>query len=115
MLPFASPLLWHLTRLRGLKVIAKKSWALTDDFEAYFTYKERLFVMETPFAKVNVVLLGLAADERLFSEVEAQVQNFPWYLLLLGPVALMRFFFLPFNPLPKTFERYGARPTSRVE
>ena len=115
MLPFASPLLWHLTRLQGLRVIAKKSWALTDDFEAYFTYKERLFVMETPFARVNVVLLGPAADERLFSEVEAQVQSFPWYLLLLGPVALMRFFFRPFNPPLRTLERYQARPASRVE
>jgi hypothetical protein len=44
----ASTLLWHLCKLPGLKVIAKKSWALTDDFKAYFTYKDRLFIVYTP-------------------------------------------------------------------
>lgn len=113
MLPVPSPLLWHLTGLRGLRVIAKKSWALTDDFEAYFTYKGRLFIMETPFAKVNAVLLGSTPDEALFSEVEAQVQSFPWYLLVLTPIALLRFFVLPFNPSLKTLERFGAQPAVR--
>jgi hypothetical protein len=70
MLPLASPLLWHVARLRGVRVLAKNSYALTDDFEAYFTYGGRLFVMETPFARVNVALLGEVADEALFAQVE---------------------------------------------
>ncbi len=66
--------------------------------------------METPFASVNVVLLGPKPDERLFSEVEAQVQSLPWFLLLVAPIALMRFLLLPADPPLKTFEQYEARP-----
>jgi hypothetical protein len=106
MLPLASPLLWHITRIEGVKVVSKKSWVLTDDFEAYFTYRERLFVMETPFSNIHIVLLGKRPDEPLFSEVEMHVQRFPRAVSLVAPMALLRFFFLPFNPsIPTTRAR----------
>jgi hypothetical protein len=108
MLPLASPLLWHVTRLKGVKVVAKKSWALTDDFEAYFTYRDRLFVKETPFSNIHIVLLGRGTDETLFSDVELHVQRFARAVCLIAPIALMRFFFLPFNPSSKIFHRYGV-------
>ena len=94
----ASVLLLWLERLPGLRVIAKKSWALTDDFEAFFLYKGRLFVINTPMVNVWVSLVGQPADEPLFAEVETQVQRFsPWYYLL-APLAIARYFLLPFNP-----------------
>jgi hypothetical protein len=94
----ASALLLHLERLSGLKVLAKKSWAMTDDFEAYFLYKGRLFVMETPMVNVWVSLIGQPADEALFREVEAQIQSFSAWFYFLAPVAIAKYFFTPFNP-----------------
>ena len=67
-------LLLHLEALPGLTVIAQKSWWFTDDFEAYFTYKGRLFVLNTPFVQVWVSLVGQPPDDVAFSEVEAQVR-----------------------------------------
>src|SRR5262245_3541337 len=116
-LPSALMLLWHVSRLPGAEVIAKKSWALTDDFEAYFLYKGRLFVLETPFAKVWVSLLGKPPDEQLFSEVERQVQRFSLWALLLTPVAFARYFFTPLNPPRDLLQRHGVlagEPPSRV-
>ena len=84
----ASVLLLHLAQLPGLRVIAKKSWALTDDFEAYFLYKDRLFVMNTPFVNVWVSLIGQPPDESAFAEVETQVQSFSAWTYLLAPVAI---------------------------
>lgn len=94
----ASALLWHLNRLPGLRVIAKKSWALTDDFEAYFLYQGRLFVVQTPFARVWVSMLGQPANESLFVEIEEQVRSFRSWTYLLAPAALVRYFVLPSNP-----------------
>ena len=104
----ASCLLWHLARLPGLRVVAKKSWALTDDFEAYFLYRGRLFVMETPLVNVWISLIGQPADEEVFDEVEAHVQRFTSWLYLLAPVAILRFSLLPFNPPRRLLKQHRA-------
>jgi hypothetical protein len=109
----ASTLLWHLSQLPGLRVIAKKSWALTDDFEAYFLYKGRLFVMETPFVNVWVSLVGQPTDEQLFSEVESQVQQFSAWAYFLAPLAIVRYFFTPFNPPLKLLQQHSANKTTQ--
>lgn len=102
----ASCLLWHLARMPGLQVIAKKSWVMTDDFEAYFMYKNRLFLMQTPFTNVWISMLGKPEDERLFFEVEAHVRQYSWTNLLLAPLAIARFFFKPFNPRKKLLAQF---------
>jgi hypothetical protein len=103
----ASALLLHLElALPGVNVIAKKSWVLTDDFEAYFTYKGRLFVLNTPFVNVWVSLIGLPADEALFGEVERAVWSYSWGHSLLGPLAFAKYFFLPFNPPRAVVEQH---------
>jgi hypothetical protein len=97
--PWPSTVLWHLSRnLPGLRIIAKKSWALTDDYEAYFIFRGRLFVLYSPFAKIWVSLLGQPAEESLFSEVEATIQKYPWWAGLLLPITFFRYFFTPLNP-----------------
>ncbi len=97
-----SGLVLHLElALSGVRVLAKKSWALTDDFEAYFTYKSRLFVVNTPFVNIWVSLIGPPADELLFGEVERAVQSYSSGRSFLGPVAFAKYLFLPFNP-PRT-------------
>jgi hypothetical protein len=103
----ASVLIWQLSRLPGVRVVAKKSWALTDDFEAYFLYKGRLFLMETPFVNVWVSLVGQPADEPLFSEVEAQIREFSAWAYFVAPFAIVRYFFTPFNPPPGLLKKHG--------
>ena len=94
----ASCLLWHLSRLPGLQVIAKKSWALTDDFEAYFLYKGRLYVMQTPMVNVWISLIGQPPNEEDFREIEEQVQRFSAPHYLFAPLSILRYFFSPFKP-----------------
>jgi hypothetical protein len=103
-----SGLLLHLEGLPGLTVIAQKSWWMTDDFEAYFTYKGRLFILNTPFVQVCVSLVGQPPDDVAFSEVEAQVRSYR-----LPPLrawrASWRYFWLPFNPPRRMVEDRESR------
>jgi hypothetical protein len=105
----ASSMLLHIEKAPGVRVLAKKSWALTDDFEAYFTYKNRLWVVWTPYSLIEVSLLGQPGDEALFSEIESRVRSYPWYMSLLAPIALIRYWLIRFTPPRKTFQLYGAR------
>ena len=106
-LPAASVVLWHMARLPGTQVIAKKSWAMTDDFEAYFLYKGRLFVLETPFVNLWLSLIGQPADEPLFAEVEAHLQRFSHLMHIFIPFALLRYFFTPYNPPQELLREHG--------
>jgi hypothetical protein len=103
----ASTLLLYLSLRKGVKIVAKKSWALTDDFEAYFTYKGRLFIMQTPMVDLWVSLIGQPPDYNLFSEIMRHVQNFNWLYYFLAPLAIIRYFFLPFNPPRELLEAQG--------
>lgn len=111
----ASTLMWHLEKLKGLRVVAKKSWALTDDFEAYFLYRDRLYLMQTPWVEVWILQLGSEPDPQGFSEVEAAVQSFPAWKYMVSLVPIAKYFFLPFNPSAKLLARYGALPVLSAE
>lgn len=111
-----SPLLWHLaSRLPGLQVVAKKSSAFTDDFEAYFLYKGRLFVVETPFSKIWVSLLGQPADELLFSEVESQVKSYGFLASASVLIAWIRYAFLPAHPPSTLLAQHDALPSNEPD
>jgi hypothetical protein len=97
----AYAMLWHLSRKPGVQVVAKRAWALTDDFEAYFLYKGRLFLLQTPFVRLWLTLIGQPADEGLFEEVEAHLQSFDYWMDLMLPIAFARFFFTRNDP-PKS-------------
>lgn len=51
----ATGMLLHMETHKGVTVVAKKSWILTDDFEGFFNFKGYLFVVETPFAEVEIM------------------------------------------------------------
>jgi hypothetical protein len=113
-------LLLHLERLPGLEVVAKKAWVLTDDFEAYFLYRERLFVMWSPMSRLWVTLLGSPADEALFTDLETHVQRFSFWRSLFSLPASLRYLLLPLDPPPELLRRHGvwaggAGGTNRVE
>jgi hypothetical protein len=102
-----SNLLWHLSSLPGLRVIAKKSWVLTDDFEAYFLYRDRAFVLYSPHAKMWISLMGQPPDEHLFAEVEARVKSYPSWKAFLILFSNARYFFKPFNPPARLVRPHG--------
>lgn len=103
----ASIVLWHMSRLAGARVIAKKSWVMTDDFEGYFFYKDRFFVLETPFVNIEFEMLGQPDDQLLWDEVEAHLQKFNNWLTLLSPLAFARYLFTPFNPSKQLLRDHG--------
>jgi hypothetical protein len=108
-LPAASIVLWHMCRLPGARVIAKKSWAMTDDFEGYFLYKSRLFLLETPFVNIELSMLGQPANEVLWAEVEAHLRNFNNWLNVLFPLVFARYLFVPFNPSKQLLQAHGQQ------
>ena len=71
---------------------------MTDDFEGYFLYKGRLFLLDTPFVNIELSMLGQPADESLFSEVEGHLCRFNHLLSFLFPLAFLRYTLTPFNP-----------------
>lgn len=95
----ASRLLWHIAQLPGVTVLAKKSWALTDDFEAYFTYKGQLFCLQTPFVNACLVMRA-PGDPVVFQEIEDHISQYRVPSALVSLLAVLRFFVLPFNLKP---------------
>ena len=87
-----------MSRKPGVQVVAKKAWALTDDFEAFFLYKGRLFLLQTPFVRIWLTLLGKPADKDLFEELEAHLQSFEDWMNIMLPIAFARFFFTRKDP-----------------
>lgn len=94
-------MLLHIEQLPGTKVIAKKSWFLTDDFEGYFTYENHLFLVETPYAEIEVCTI----DKDISAEVRDAVLKHAAHYKRVSPLqflsALIRYTFLPFNPSNK--------------
>ena len=92
-------LLVHMERLPGVKVNAKQSAIITDNFEGYFTYKNFQFVIDTPFVNVWVSCDDPSIPESVFAEIEEHAKNyrFVWPQQLLGKV--IRYAFLPRTPL----------------
>jgi hypothetical protein len=103
-----STVLWHMERLPGAQVLAKKSWVLTDDFEAFFQYKGRLFVLETPLVDLWLSMIGEPADDSLFAEVETHLQRFNRWSQYLAPVAVLRYLFTPLNPPRHMLDQGGG-------
>jgi hypothetical protein len=100
-------LLWHLTRLPGLQVVSTRTISGEPTrFESYFLYKERLFIMEEPFA-VTISLLGQPPDRALFAEIEAHVQRYNRLTSLPGIISgAFRFLWLPRHPPRRVLDRY---------
>ncbi|WP_444926804.1 hypothetical protein ACJJI4_01420 [Microbulbifer sp. TRSA002] len=88
----------HIERLRGVKVIAKKSYFITDDFEAYLEYKGCRFIVETPFAEIEVSVIDKDAPKEVVREVLEHASNYKLVNPFMFIVAMVRYFFLPFNP-----------------
>jgi hypothetical protein len=96
---FASTMLVHIERLPGVTVIAKRSWAISDSFDAFFDYRGCRFYMGIPFGCIMIA----PQDRRrmpggVIDELAAHIDDYRpvWPMQLLW--ALARYFFLPFRP-----------------
>ncbi|TNE89913.1 hypothetical protein [Porticoccus sp.] len=88
----------HIERLNGVKVLAKKSWGMTDDFEAFFEYKGYRFIVETPFVEVEVAAFDKRVPKEITKEVLDHAANYKWVNPVTFIWAMLRYFILPFNP-----------------
>lgn len=97
---FLSPvsIVAHIERKKGVKVLAKKSWVLSDDFEAYFEYKGYRFIVETPFVEVEVSVIDKRVPKDIAKEVLEYAANYKWVNPVVFIWAMLRYFMLPFNP-----------------
>jgi hypothetical protein len=101
---FASMVLVHIERLPGVSVLAKKSWAISDSFEAYFTYKGHAFFMGIPFGCIMVAARDVTTPRELIEEIAEHIDKYRtvWPPQLLW--AMARYFFLPYRPASPTKE-----------
>ena len=90
-------ILIHLERLSGLTVIAKKSWVLTDDFEAYFLYKEHAFVLYTPFSEVEITPGSEDAPIEITQEIFNHIKDYKTVWFHESILGWIRYLLLPFN------------------
>jgi hypothetical protein len=90
-------MLAYIDKLKGVKVISKKSWFLTDDYEAYFSYKNHLFIVYTPFTEVEVTVDKKDTPPQIIKEVLEHAASYNNVSLLHSLVCSFKYFLLPFN------------------
>jgi hypothetical protein len=91
-------MLAHIERLPGVTVLAKKSWAMSDTFEAFFRYKQRVFFMGMPFGCIMVAARDADTPRELIDDLAEHIDAYRtvWPAQLLW--AMTRYFFLPSRP-----------------
>jgi len=94
---FASIVLVHIERLPGVRVISKRSWILSDSFEAVFAYRGSRFLMSLPFGSITIAALETTTTRELIELLAAHIDAYHpvWPTQWLW--ALARYFFLPFK------------------
>ncbi len=86
--------LLHLERLKGLKVLSKRSFFYTDEYEACFTYKGNTFVLFTPFSEIELEPDKKETPKEVTEEVFAHLEKYktvwlPHYIFGLIKYALL--------------------------
>jgi len=92
---FASTILVHVERLPGLRVLAKKSWAMSDSFEAVFEFSGRLFVMSLPFGSIIIAARDTATPREILDRLAAHIDDYRIVWPTQWLWALVRYFLLP--------------------
>lgn len=98
---FASMMLAHIERLPTVIVLAKRSWAMSDSFEACFEHRNCRFIMKIPYGRIIIVTQNENTPIELLHEIAAHIDNYHtvWPTQLVW--AMARYFFLPFKPQPQ--------------
>jgi hypothetical protein len=98
---FASTMLVHIERLADVKLLAKRSWAMSDSFEAIFTFRGHRFAMQLRYGCIMIFAKEPATPLEHIEALAAHIDNYQtvWPTQLLW--AFARYFFLPFQPETK--------------
>jgi len=92
---FASTILVHVERLPGLRVLAKKSSALSDSFEAVFEFSGHLFVMSLPFGSIIIAARDGNTPRAVLDRIADHIDRYRIVWPTQWIWAIVRYFFLP--------------------
>jgi hypothetical protein len=97
---FASTLLVHIERLAGVVLLSKRSWAMSDTFEAIFAFRGHRFAMELRYGCIMIFAQQPTTPREHIDALAEHIDNYRtvWPAQLLW--AFARYFFLPFKPEP---------------
>ena len=78
-------------------LLAKRSWAMSDSFEATFALRGHRFTMELRYGRIMIFAMNPATPRDLVEALAAHIDNYRtvWPMQLLW--AFTRYFFLPFK------------------
>ncbi len=96
----AVAILTHILRLPSTKVLAKKSWILTDDYQAEFEYKGYVFVICTPMDSVDIFPFDKSVPNEITIELYAHIKSFKSVSLFNRFLTTVNCIFVPFNYEP---------------
>jgi hypothetical protein len=98
---FASTMLVHIERMAGVALLAKRSWAMSDSFEAIFAFRGHRFCMELRYGCIMIFAKQPDTPRVHLDALAAHIDNYQtvWPAQLLW--AFARYFFLPFKPEPE--------------
>lgn len=94
----ASTLLVHIERLPDVVVLAKRSFAMSDSFEAWFTVNGWRFYLGTSFAGLTLAPEDPATPGEIFDALRRHIED---YRAVMPPQlawCILRYFFLPATP-----------------
>lgn len=97
---FASTVLVHIDRLPEVRVLAKRSWAMSDTFEAVFEYRGHRFLMSLPFGSITIEAEDASTPRELIEELAAHIDRYRTVWPTQWLWAIARYFFLPFKLAP---------------
>jgi hypothetical protein len=97
---FSSTMLVHIERLDGVTLLAKRSWAMSDSFEAIFAFHDHHFVMELRYGCIMIFAQEPTTPREHIDTLAAHIDRYHtvWPMQLLW--AFARYFFLPFKSPP---------------
>ena len=92
-----SAILIHILRSGEGTVLAKKSWILTDDFQAEFSYKGFVFVLCTPWDSVDIHPFNSDIPHNICDELYGHIKNYQFVHYLKRLEFFIKHLFVPWN------------------
>jgi hypothetical protein len=87
----------YLRKNKHIRILSKKSWFLTDDYQSEFSYKDELFVLYTPLDSVDISPLNKTITTTLAAELYEEIKQYKSVSILDVLKTWVWLFFLPSN------------------
>jgi len=93
-------ILTHIMLLPEVKVLAKKSWFLSGDYQAEFSYKENVFVLFSPWDSVDISPYDANTSDDIALELYQYIKTYSGITFTKCLSTKLKCLFLPFNYKP---------------